>query len=92
LWNASVATGISIKDYAQYFDSLSICLSKGMGAPVGSVICGSYDFIQKARKFRKILGGGMRQAGVLASAGLYAIDNNFKLIQYDHKRAKQIAE
>ena len=92
LWNASVATGVSIKDYSQYFDSVSICLSKGMGSPVGSVICGSHDFIQSARKFRKILGGGMRQAGVLASACLYAIDNNFKLIQYDHQRAKQIAE
>lgn len=92
LWNASIATGISIKDYAQYFDSLSICFSKGMGSPVGSVICGSHDFIQRARKYRKIFGGGMRQVGILASACLYAIDNNFKLIEYDHKRAKQIAE
>ena len=92
LWNASVATGISIKDYCQYFDSVSICLSKGMGAPVGSVICGSKNFIKKARKFRKILGGGMRQAGILAAACLYAIDNNFKLIQYDHQRAKQLAD
>jgi len=92
LWNASVATGISIKEYAQYFDSLSICLSKGMGAPVGSVICGSSDFIKKAKRFRKMLGGGMRQVGVLAAACLYAIDNNFKLIQHDHKRAKHIAD
>ena len=92
LWNASVATGISIKDYAKHFDSVSICLSKGLGAPVGSVICGSFEFIEKARKFRKILGGGMRQAGVLAAAGLYAIKNNVERLADDHKRAKRIAD
>jgi threonine aldolase len=92
LWNASAATGISISEYAKYFDSLSICLSKGLGAPVGSVICGSVEFIEKARKFRKILGGGLRQSGLLAAAGLYAINNNFDRLKDDHKRAKIIAE
>lgn len=92
LWNASVATGIEIKEYAKHFDSVSLCLSKGLGAPVGSVLCGSAEFIEKARKYRKILGGGMRQGGVLAAAGLYALKNNINRLSEDHKRAKYLAE
>ncbi|MCX8056108.1 MAG: low-specificity L-threonine aldolase [Ignavibacteria bacterium] len=92
LWNASIATGISLKEYAQYFDSVSVCLSKGLGAPVGSVIAGSKDFIKLAHRYRKAWGGGMRQAGILAAAGIYAIENNFKRLADDHRRAKYFAK
>lgn len=92
LWNASIATGISMKEYASYFDSVSVCLSKGMGAPVGSVITGTKDFIKLAHRYRKAWGGGMRQAGILAAAGIYAIENNFERLAEDHKRAKYFAE
>lgn len=92
LWNASIATGISLSDYAKYFDSVSVCLSKGLGAPVGSVIAGSKEFIKLAHRYRKAWGGGMRQAGILAAAGLYAIENNFQRLAEDHRRAKYFAE
>lgn len=92
LWNASIATGINVAEYAKYFDTVSVCLSKGLGAPVGSVLCGSKELITKAKKFRKILGGGMRQAGILAAAGIYAIQNNFNRLAEDHKRAKYLAD
>lgn len=92
LWNASIATGISLKEYAQYFDSVSVCLSKGLGAPVGSVIAGSKEFIKVAHRYRKAWGGGMRQAGILAAAGLYAIKNNFQRLAEDHRRAKYFAQ
>lgn len=92
LWNASIATGISMKEYASYFDSVSVCLSKGMGAPVGSVIASTKDFIKLAHRYRKAWGGGMRQAGILAAAGIYAIDNNFQRLAEDHKRARYFAE
>jgi threonine aldolase len=72
-------------------DSVSVCLSKGLGAPVGSVIAGSTDFIEEARHFRKIFGGGMRQAGILAAAGLYALDNNVARLADDHERAHGFA-
>ena len=91
LWNACVETGISPKDYASYFDSVSVCLSKGLGAPVGSVIAGSKEFIEKARKYRKIFGGGMRQAGILAAAGIYALDNNRERLKEDHEKMKFLA-
>ncbi|MCX6154755.1 MAG: aminotransferase class I/II-fold pyridoxal phosphate-dependent enzyme [Candidatus Kapabacteria bacterium] len=91
LWNACAATEISPKEYAHSFDSISVCLSKGLGAPVGSVLVGSKETIKHALKMRKILGGGMRQAGILAAAGLYAIKNNFPLIVNDHKNAKKFA-
>jgi threonine aldolase len=91
LWNASVATGIPVSKYASYFDSVSVCLSKGLGAPVGSVIAGSKDFITEAFRVRKAWGGGMRQAGILAAAGLYALQNNFERLAEDHKKAKQLA-
>jgi threonine aldolase len=88
LWNACAATGISPKEYAEPFDTLSVCLSKGLGAPVGSVIVGPKEKITKALKWRKILGGGMRQAGILAAAGLHALKEHFKLLPLDHEHAK----
>ena len=91
LWNASVASGISLKEYALYFDSLSVCFSKGLGAPVGSIIIGSEEFIQRARVYRKIFGGGMRQAGILAAAALYALDNNIDRLEEDHNKAYYFA-
>lgn len=91
LWNASVATGIEMRKYASYFDSVSVCLSKGLGAPVGSVIAGTSDYIKEAHRFRKSWGGGMRQAGLLAAAGVYAIDHNFLRLKDDHIRAKYFA-
>ncbi|MGA9121422.1 MAG: low-specificity L-threonine aldolase [Bacteroidota bacterium] len=92
LWNACAATGISPADYASSFDSVSVCLSKGLGAPVGSVIAGSQAFIDDARHFRKIFGGGMRQAGVLAAAGLYALKNNRERLTEDHEHAAWLAK
>lgn len=92
IWNASVASGVSLNEYGKYFDSISVCLSKGLGAPVGSVIIGSADFIEQARVFRKMFGGGMRQVGILAAAGLYAIENNLKRLDDDHKKAKMLGE
>jgi threonine aldolase len=92
LWNASVATGIKPSDYAQYFDSVSVCFSKGLGAPVGSAIVGSKGFIDKARTIRKILGGGMRQAGILAAGALYALEHNVERLKEDHEKARFFAE
>jgi len=92
LWNAAVATGKAIEDLAKPFDSVSMCFSKGMGAPVGSVICGSQKFINRAHRFRKIYGGGMRQAGILAAGALYAIEHNFSRLAEDHKRARSLAK
>lgn len=92
LWNASVETGISPKEYASHFDTVSCCLSKGLGAPVGSVIAGSKDFIKEAFRVRKAWGGGMRQVGILAAAGLYALQNNIERLKEDHRRAKYLAE
>jgi threonine aldolase len=91
LWNACAETGISPKEYASHFDSVSVCLSKGLGAPVGSVLAGSAEFAADARKYRKIFGGGMRQAGVLAAAGMYALDHNRDRLREDHTNAKYLA-
>ncbi len=91
LWNACAATGIAPSAYAAHFDSVSVCLSKGLGAPVGSVIAGSRAFIEDARHFRKLFGGGMRQAGVLAAAGLYALDHNVERLKEDHEKASALA-
>ena len=91
LWNASVATGIQPKEYAKYFDSLSVCFSKGLGAPIGSIIIGSMDVIERARKFRKVFGGGMRQVGILAAAALYALDHNIERLKEDHQKATYFA-
>jgi len=91
LWNASVAAGVSPAAYAACADSVSVCLSKGLGAPVGSVIAGTRGFIEEARHYRKIFGGGMRQAGVLAAAGIYALDHNIERLQEDHAKAAFLA-
>ena len=91
IWNASVETGISPKEYASHFDTISCCLSKGLGAPVGSIIGGSKEFIKEAYRVRKSWGGGMRQVGILAAAGLYALQNNIERLKEDHRRAKYLA-
>ncbi len=90
LFNALVAKNEDPKDYG-IFDSISICLSKGLGAPVGSVLIGTKDFIAKARRIRKVFGGGMRQAGYLAAAGIYALDNHVERLKEDHHHAKLLA-
>lgn len=90
VFNALEENGINPKTYGQPFNSISICLSKGLGAPVGSVLLGSAEFIKKARRVRKYLGGGMRQAGIIAAGGLYALKNNVVRLKDDHKRAKDL--
>jgi threonine aldolase len=92
LWNASVALGVPPAEVADVFDTVSVCLSKGLGAPVGSVLVGSPELIEGARKWRKMLGGGMRQSGVLAAAGLYALENNIDRLADDHANAARLAE
>ncbi|NVB84285.1 MAG: low-specificity L-threonine aldolase [Kofleriaceae bacterium] len=92
LWNAAVATGVSERELAAGFDSVSVCLSKGLGAPVGSVVAGSKPFIRSCHRFRKMYGGGMRQAGILAAAGLFALDHNRARLGEDHANAKALAE
>lgn len=91
LMNAVMATGISAAEYAKYFDSVTLCFSKGLGAPVGSIIAGSSEFITRAHRYRKIYGGGMRQAGIIAAGALYAIQNNVERLSEDHRNAKQLA-
>lgn len=91
VFNALVATGQRSQDYGQVFDSVSVCLSKGLGAPVGSVLLGSAAFIKKCRRIRKVMGGGMRQAGFLAAAGLYALEHNVARLADDHRRAAHLA-
>ena len=91
IWNAHIASGVDFKEYGKYFDTLSVCLSKGMGAPVGSLMLSTKDRVLKARQWRKRYGAGMRQAGILAAAGHYALDNNLPLLKNDHQRAKSIA-
>jgi threonine aldolase len=92
LFNALVETGEKPDDYGQYFDTISICLSKGLGAPVGSVLVGERKWIAKARRVRKFMGGGMRQAGYLAAAGLYALENNVNRLKEDHQRADELGK
>ena len=92
LWNASVAAGIPLKEYGQYFDSVSVCFSKGLGAPVGSMVVGSHGFIARARRYRKVYGGGMRQVGILAAAALYALEHNVERLAEDHRNARRLAE
>jgi len=91
-FNASVATGLSLKEIFGFCHSANFCLSKGLGAPVGSLLCGPADLISEARRWRKILGGGMRQAGVIASAGLFALKNNISRLAEDHEHARMLAE
>jgi threonine aldolase len=90
LMNALVETEIDYKEYASQFDSISICLSKGLGAPVGSLLLGNSDFIKKARRVRKVFGGGMRQAGIIAAGGLFALKNNVQKLKEDHLKALQL--
>lgn len=92
LFNAAVAQNVPARAIAQYFDSVSVCLSKGLGAPVGSVLLGERDLIEKARRLRKMAGGGMRQAGILAAAASYALDHNVARLADDHTRAARLAE
>ena len=92
LFNAVVALGCSPTDFGQYCDSVSVCLSKGLGAPAGSVLCGGSGFVTAARRWRKVLGGGMRQAGVLAAAGRHALTHHVERLADDHRRAETLAE
>ncbi|HEV7781361.1 MAG TPA: GntG family PLP-dependent aldolase [Chitinophagaceae bacterium] len=91
LWNALVAKKETPAQYGEVFDSISVCLSKSLGCPVGSLLLGEKDFIKRARRIRKVLGGGMRQAGFLAAAGIYALQNNIERLETDHEHSRQIA-
>lgn len=92
LFNAVVATGISAADWAQHFDTVSVCFSKGLGAPVGSALCGSEEAIHQARRHRKLFGGGMRQAGIIAAGALYALEHQVERLAEDHAKAQAIAQ
>ncbi|AIZ42563.1 threonine aldolase family protein [Cellulophaga baltica] len=92
LWNAMVAKNETPQQYGELFDTISVCFSKGLGCPVGSVLVGNKDIMQKAIRIRKLLGGGMRQAGYLAAAATYAVDHHVDRLAEDHKRAKEIGE
>lgn len=92
VFNAAVALGADVAEITARFDSVSVCLSKGLGAPVGSLLCGGRDFIKRALRWRKVAGGGMRQAGMLAAAGIHALDNNIARLADDHTRASRLAE
>lgn len=92
IFNAIVAKQETTAQYGKVFDSISVCLSKGLGAPVGSVLLGNKTFIHKARRIRKLFGGGMRQAGYLAAAGIYALQNNINRLEEDHLHAKKVAD
>ena len=91
VFNACVALGVSVREIADCCDSVAFCLSKGLGAPIGSLLCGTEEFIGKARRIRKMLGGGMRQVGFLAAAGIYALEHNIDRLAEDHARAKKLA-
>lgn len=92
LWNAIVATGIPAIEWSKHFDSVSVCFSKGLGAPIGSALAGTRDFVSKARRIRKLFGGGMRQAGILAAAALYALDHHLDRLAEDHRNARLLAQ
>lgn len=91
LWNATAATGIAEREYAKFFDSVSVCFSKGLGAPVGSCLAGGAEVVARARRFRKMFGGGMRQAGIIAAGALYALRNHRSRLVEDHANAKALA-
>lgn len=91
LWNASVAAGISLQEYGRWADSVSVCLSKGLGAPIGSLVASSKALIDRVHRFRKMFGGGMRQVGIIAAAGLYALDHHLDRLKEDHQNAKRLA-
>jgi threonine aldolase len=92
LWNASVASGVAEREYARHFDSVSVCFSKGLGAPVGSALAGTHAFIARARRFRKMFGGGMRQAGIIAAGALHALEHHRARLVDDHANARRLAE
>jgi threonine aldolase len=92
LFNAVVASGIAADQWARHFDTVSVCFSKGLGAPIGSALCGSREAIERARRLRKALGGGWRQAGLLAAAALYALDHNIERLGEDHANARVLAD
>ena len=92
IWNALVAKNQNPKEFGPIFDTISVCLSKGLGAPIGSVLISDYKTINRALRIRKILGGGMRQVGYLAAAGIYALDNNIERLSDDHRRSKELAK
>ena len=92
LWNAAIAGGVAEKELAKGFDSVAVCLSKGLGAPVGSVVCGSKELIRRCHRFRKMYGGGMRQAGILAAGGLFALEHHRARLVEDHANARAMAE
>ncbi len=92
LFNAAVESGVDLKRWGQGFDSVSVCFSKGLGAPVGSALAGSRDFIRAARRARKLFGGGMRQAGIIAAGALYALEHNIARLSEDHQHARLLAE
>jgi len=91
IWNAHIASGVSFSEYGKYFDTVSVCLSKGLGAPIGSVMLSTKEHVAKARVWRKRYGAGMRQVGLLAAAAHFALDNNINRLTEDHRRAKEIA-
>lgn len=92
LWNAGVAAGVPVRDFAAQADTVMVTLSKGLGCPVGSMLAGSAEVVARARRVRRRLGGGMRQAGILAAAGLYALDHHLERLGEDHERARRLAE
>lgn len=92
LWNAHVASGAKLSEYAGLTDSTSVCFSKGLGAPVGSALCGAVELVREGRRLRRRLGGGMRQAGVLAAAALYALEHNLRRLAEDHAHARRLAQ
>ena len=92
IFNAAVASGRDVREFSGTVDSVQFCLSKGLGAPVGSLVCGKQEFVGRARKYRKMLGGGMRQAGIIAAAGIVALDEMVERLESDHRRARRIAE
>jgi len=92
LFNAAVASGVAAREITRHFDSVSVCFSKGLGTPAGSALCGSRDFIARAHRWRKMAGGGMRQAGVLAAAAIYALDHHVRRLADDHANARRLAE
>jgi threonine aldolase len=91
IWNAHIASGVSLNEYGKYFDTISVCLSKGLGAPIGSIMLSTKERVSKARVWRKRYGAGMRQVGLLAGAAHYALDNNLQRLAEDHRRAKELA-
>ncbi|MBN2050652.1 MAG: low-specificity L-threonine aldolase [Spirochaetales bacterium] len=92
VFNAALASDLSVRKICSFTDTVTFCLSKGLGAPVGSLLCGSKDFIEEARRVRKLLGGGMRQAGILAAAGLWALEHNVERLEEDHQNARTLAK